>query len=126
MYTVAVIRKFTAQHFLIGGEWGDENKSHSHNYQLEVQLHGEKLNHYGYLIDIIQIESQLDMILNYFRNKTLNDLIEFNEINPSMENFSRIIYKMLMHNISQKNLDSITVRLWENEVAWASYSETFE
>ena len=126
MYTVAVIRKFTAQHFLIGGDWGDENKSHSHNYQLEVQLHGEKLNHYGYLIDIIQIESQLDMILNYFRNKTLNDLIEFNEINPSIENFSHIICKMLMHNISQKNLDSITVRLWESESAWASYSEKFK
>jgi 6-pyruvoyltetrahydropterin/6-carboxytetrahydropterin synthase len=126
MYTVAVIKKFTAQHFLVGGDWGEENNIHSHDYQLELQLYGEKLNHHGYLIDIIEIESKLDMILDYFRNKTLNDLIEFNELNPSIENFSCIICKMLINNMSSKNLNSITVKLWENDFAWASFSKEFK
>ena len=123
MYTVAVIKKFTAHHFLVGGDWGEENKIHSHRYQLELQVHGKKLNQHGYLIDIVQIESQLDLVLDYFRDKTLNGLIEFKGLNPSIENFSHIICMKLISNISIENLNSITVKLWENEVAWASFKK---
>ena len=31
MYKVAVTREFIANHFLIGGDWGDENKPHAHH-----------------------------------------------------------------------------------------------
>ena len=40
MYAVAVSRDFVAQHFLIGGDWGAENESHSHHYRVEVGLEG--------------------------------------------------------------------------------------
>ncbi len=30
MYRVAVRRRFTAFHHLIGGDWGSENQHHSH------------------------------------------------------------------------------------------------
>jgi len=123
MYTVAVIRNFTAQHFLVGGDWGEENDIHSHHYQLEVKLFGTELNQHGYLVDIVEIESELDAIIDYFGDKTLNDLKEFSGLNPSIENFSRIIWKKLTDKITGKNLKSITVKLWENEFAWSAYSE---
>ncbi|MBT7783576.1 MAG: 6-carboxytetrahydropterin synthase, partial [Anaerolineae bacterium] len=56
MYTVAVKRKFVAQHFLIGGDWGAENFLHSHHYQVELQLEGATLDKHGYLVDIVDIE----------------------------------------------------------------------
>ena len=122
MYTVTVIRDFIAQHFLIGGDWGAENELHSHHYKVEVQLQGNKLDRHGYLVDIVEIENGLAKVISYFGDKTLNELPEFENLNPSIEHFSRIICEMVSSKISPKNLISLNLQLWENEVAWASYS----
>ena len=121
MYTVTVIRDFIAQHFLIGGDWGDENDLHSHHYKVEIQLQGDKLDQHGYLVDIVEIENGLGRVVAYFSDKTLNELPEFKDLNPSIEHFSRIMCEMFSRKISLKNLKSLTLQLWENEVAWASY-----
>ena len=121
MYTVTVIRDFIAQHFLIGGDWGDENHLHSHHYKVEIQLQGDKLDQHGYLVDIVEIENGLGRVVAYFSDKTLNELPEFKDLNPSIEHFYRIMCEMFSRKISLKNLKSLTLQLWENEVAWASY-----
>ena len=77
MYTVAVKRDFVAQHFLIGGDWGPENEWHSHHYALELQLSGPTLDQHGYLVDIVDIEANLEALVAYYKDKTLNDLPEF-------------------------------------------------
>ena len=115
MYCVAVKRDFVAQHFLIGGDWGDENNLHSHHYALELRLEGEKLNQHGYLVDIGEIESNLENVTKYFRDRTLNDLPEFENLNPSIEHFSRIVCEMLSSRVPASNISRITVVIWENE-----------
>ena len=122
MYTVTVIRDFIAQHFLIGGDWGAENELHSHQYKVEVQLQGDTLDQHGYLVDIVAIENGLAKVLSYFGDKTLNELPEFEDLNPSIEHFSRIMCEMFSSKISPQNLKSLNLQLWENEAAWASYS----
>jgi 6-pyruvoyltetrahydropterin/6-carboxytetrahydropterin synthase len=121
MYTVAVKRDFVAQHFLIGGDWGAENEWHSHHYVAEVQLQGETLDEHGYLVDIVDIEQNLEALIGRFRDKTLNDLPEFTGLNPSIEHFSRIFCQQLAQRITAPNLQSMTIKLWENDIAWASY-----
>lgn len=121
MYTVAVKRDFVAQHFLIGGDWGAENELHSHHYYLEVQLHGDKLDRHGYLVDIVDIEANLDALVAGFRDKTLNKMPAFDGLNPSIEHFSRILCTELAQRIKPNTLSSIKVQLWENEIAWASF-----
>jgi 6-pyruvoyltetrahydropterin/6-carboxytetrahydropterin synthase len=121
MYTVAVKRDFVAQHFLIGGDWGAENEWHSHHYVVEVQLQGETLDEHGYLVDIVDIEQNLEALIGRFRDKTLNDLPEFTGLNPSIEHFSRIFCQQLAQRITAPNLQSMTIKLWENDIAWASY-----
>ena len=121
MYTVAVKRDFVAQHFLIGGDWGAENEWHSHHYAVELQLHGETLDQHGYLVDIVDIEHHLDAIVAYYQDKTLNDFPEFAGLNPSIEHFSRIFCQQLADRIKADTLSSITLKIWENEIAWASY-----
>jgi 6-pyruvoyltetrahydropterin/6-carboxytetrahydropterin synthase len=123
MYTVAVKRDFVAQHFLIGGDWGAENQKHSHHYVLEVQLQGDHLDPHGYLVDIVDIETQLNALAAYYRDKTLNDLPEFAGLNPSIEHFSRILCQTLAGRIRAETLTSLTVKLWENEIAWAAYEQ---
>jgi 6-pyruvoyltetrahydropterin/6-carboxytetrahydropterin synthase len=121
MYTVAVRRDFIAQHYLIGGDWGAENEWHSHYYQVEVKLAGETLNQHGYLVDIMDIEANLNVLVAAFRDKTLNDLPEFANLNPSIEHFSRIFCQAMNGRIHAPNVSEITVQIWENDIAWASY-----
>ncbi|MDJ0755572.1 MAG: 6-carboxytetrahydropterin synthase [Ardenticatenaceae bacterium] len=121
MYTVSVKRDFVAQHFLIGGDWGPENDWHSHHYYLEVQLEGPELDEHGYLVDIVDIETNLEQIVAYYKDKTLNDLPEFTGLNPSIEHFCRIVATTLAERINAPNLAALSVQIWENEIAWARY-----
>ncbi len=123
MYHVAVRRDFIAQHYLIGGDWGAENQVHSHHYVLEVELAGKTLDEHNYLVDIVDIEGQLDRQVSYYRERTLNDLVEFKDTNPSVERFARILCEAISANIQAGNIREVNVRLWENETAWAGYSQ---
>jgi 6-pyruvoyltetrahydropterin/6-carboxytetrahydropterin synthase len=125
MYRLAVKRDFIAQHYLIGGNWGPENELHSHHYVLELQLFGTTLDQHGYLVDIVDVENHLDELVAEFRGTTLNDHTDFKDLNPSIEHFSRILATTLTSRIQAGTLKGLTVQLWENEIAWASYSLDF-
>lgn len=121
MYTLAVKRDFVGQHFLIGGDWGAENERHSHHYAVEVQLEGASLDQHGYLADIVDIERHLEALVGRYRDQTLNDLPEFAGLNPSIEHFSRIFCLQLADRINAPNISAVTIKIWENDIAWASY-----
>ena len=130
MYTVAVKRDFVAQHFLIGGDWGAENEWHSHHYVVELQLSGPTLDQHGYLVDIVDIVANLEALVAHYQDKTLNDLPEFTGLNPSIEHFARILATQLAERIlatqlaeriQASTLSHLTVKVWENEIAWASF-----
>ena len=121
MYTLAVRRDFIARHFLIGGDWGLENFPNSHHYVLELQLEGNELDEHGYLCDIVDAEKHLDEIVGYYKEQMLNDKLEFKGLNPSLENFARILATSLSDCIQAKNITALRVKLWENENAWAAY-----
>ena len=122
MYTLRVARDFVAQHYLTVPDCGPENEWHSHHFELELILEGPKLNEHGYLVDIVEVEEILESRVNRYRDATLNDLPEFDDKNPSIEHFSQIITSYITAHLSTDNIDSITVRLWEDDSAWASYS----
>ena len=124
MYTLGVRREFIARHFLIGGNWGPENFPNSHHYILELQLEGRELDQHGYLVDILDVEKHLDEVTGYYREQMLNDKPEFEGLNPSLEHFARILASSLNDRIHADNLTALTVILWENAVAWASYRIT--
>ena len=122
MYTLAVRREFIARHFLIGGDWGQENFPNSHHYILELQLEGSKLDQHGYLVDIVDVEKHLDNVVNYYKEQMLNEKPEFTGLNPSIEHFSRILAMTLNERIKAKNISTLKVVLWEHENAWAAFS----
>jgi 6-pyruvoyltetrahydropterin/6-carboxytetrahydropterin synthase len=121
MYTLGVKREFIARHYLIGGDWGPENYPNSHHYILELQLEGQELDQHGYLVDIVDVQNQLDEIVSYYSEQMLNDKPEFAGLNPSIENFSRILAASLSDRIKAQNITALKIVLWENESAWAAY-----
>jgi 6-pyruvoyltetrahydropterin/6-carboxytetrahydropterin synthase len=122
-YAMTVRTDFIAQHFLIGGDWGPENERNSHHYVLEVRLDGSELNQHGYLVDIVQVEAELRDLRAYFADRLLNELPEFEGLNPSIEHFARIVCQRLAQRLGAPNLTAIGVRLWENDFASASYTQ---
>jgi 6-pyruvoyltetrahydropterin/6-carboxytetrahydropterin synthase len=121
MYTLAILKSFSAQHYLLGGDWGAENELHSHEYRIEVRLIGEQLNEHGYLVDIVQFDSVLESLVEHYRGETLNSQVEFEDLNPSIENFARILAQTIGGHLQAPNIDSIEVLLWEDNIAWASF-----
>jgi 6-pyruvoyltetrahydropterin/6-carboxytetrahydropterin synthase len=121
MYELGMKRDFIARHFLIGGDWGPENFPNSHHYVLELQLEGKELDQHGYLVDIVNVEKHLDEIVNYYKDQMLNEKPEFAGLNPSIENFARILATSLSERIKATNISEVKVVLWENESAWAAY-----
>lgn len=121
MYELGIQRDFIARHFLVGGDWGPENFPNSHHYVLELRLEGRELDQHGYLVDIVDVEKHLDEIVNYYKDGMLNEKPEFAGLNPSLENFARIICNSLNEKINANNISEIKVVLWENESAWAAY-----
>lgn len=120
MYQLAITRDFFAQHFLIGGDWGKENRKHSHHYKVEVRIKATELNQHGYLIDIVELETSLAKIIETFADKTLNDLPALQDLNPSLERFARLIWESLVAML-EVDPGRLTVRLWENSTDWAAY-----
>ncbi|MEN8781151.1 MAG: 6-carboxytetrahydropterin synthase [Desulfobacterales bacterium] len=123
-YAVAVRREFAALHYLIGGDWGAENELHEHQYLVEIRLEGTQLDQHGYLIDIDVVTAALEAQVDRYRGQTLNSLPEFAGLNPSLEHLARIMGVSLAAAIDTR-LQVLTVRIWENEFAWAEYRKEF-
>jgi 6-pyruvoyltetrahydropterin/6-carboxytetrahydropterin synthase len=126
MYKVAVRRKFTAFHHLIGGDWGPENTHHSHDYVLEVVCLGPKLDQHQYLFDISVLERHLEELIARYSGNSLNELPGFEGKNPSIELFCAVLSKQLEPALrTQANLSGFDVVLWEHDSAWASFHVHF-
>ena len=88
-------------------------------------MHSPSLDQHGYLTDICDIESTLDDRVAYYRDKMLNDLPEFDGLNPSIEHFARFICQNIVASIQTGHLESVSIKLWENDWAGASYRQQF-
>jgi 6-pyruvoyltetrahydropterin/6-carboxytetrahydropterin synthase len=120
MFTVGVRRYFIARHHLVGGDWGNENKIHSHRYAVEISLEGPSLNEHGYLMDIVAIEACLDGIISRLTGCLLNDLDEFAGLNPSIEHLADQCSRWLLEGLERNQLAALTVKVYEDDDNWAS------
>ncbi|MGA6927282.1 MAG: 6-carboxytetrahydropterin synthase [Desulfosarcina sp.] len=125
MYTLGVRREFRARHYLIGGEWGDENTEHSHRYRMELVLEAEALDQHGFLVDIVDVERHLDQVTAQFQDQTLNDLAAFTDLNPSIERLAAIVQADLKKRLAHLSLAALAVTIWEDDIAWTSYRTLF-
>jgi 6-pyruvoyltetrahydropterin/6-carboxytetrahydropterin synthase len=125
-YELRVEQDFIAQHFLTVPNPGPEGDVHSHHFTAEVRFAGPTLNEYGYLVDIDTVTAILDRLENRYRDTLLNDLSEFEGLNPSIEHFARIFGDRIAADLTDPVPTRLTVRLWEDDVAWASHERLLE
>jgi 6-pyruvoyltetrahydropterin/6-carboxytetrahydropterin synthase len=121
MYNLGLRREFSARHYLIGGDWGEENVEHSHRYRLELVLEKQQLDEHGFLVDIVEVEQHINEVVASFQDKTLNELAAFADINPSIEQLATVIHHLFASRLAAFRLEALTVRIWEDDIAWTSY-----
>ena len=131
---VAVIRRayFNAAHRLHNPAWSDEkNKAvfglcnnpnwHGHNYELEVKVSGEPDPETGMVVDLSWLAELIrEEIENRFDHKNLNlDTEEFRQLNPTAENISIVIWRILRQRIPERY--DLHVRLYETQRNFVEY-----
>lgn len=121
MYTVTVTRDLVAQHWLTVPDPGPEGDLHSHRFTVEVGLSGKELGEYGYLVDIDEVKTVVDELVDRYTDATLNELPEFEGLNPSVEHFARFFAKRVADGIDTEQIEAVEVTMWEDESAAASY-----
>lgn len=126
MYQLCIKKQFVAQHFLTVPNCGPENIKHSHVFALEVLLEAGSLDEYGYLVDIDLVKAAMAKVLNRFTDHLLNDDPAFEGLNPSIEHFSRIVTHLIKNDLERTSLKRLTVKIWEDDEAWASFTLPFE
>lgn len=135
MMKVKVSRKasFNAAHRLYNPEWSFEKnqdvfgkcnnpKFHGHNYELIVSVIGEIDQKTGYVMDMKQLKDLIKVhVEDVFDHKNLNmDVPEFQELNPTAENISVVIFNKLRAHIDDSKQLEIT--LYETPRNFVTYS----
>jgi 6-pyruvoyltetrahydropterin/6-carboxytetrahydropterin synthase len=131
---VAVYRQehFNAAHRLHNPAWSAEQNSsvfgkcnlphyHGHNYELIVKVIGEVDPATGYVMDMKVLSDIIsENVLDRFDHKNLNeDVAEFKNLNPTAENISIVIFKILRPLIDQTL--SLQIRLYETPRNFVEY-----
>ena len=124
MYKISTSKLMISRHYL-PKEQGKEQKIHSHQYKVCIMLSGKKLDDNGFLVDIIEIKKILSAVLKRFSDVTLNDLPEFKDKSASIENLSKIIWDKFTGLLNAPNIDTVEIRIYENDNNWSSYSGEF-
>ena len=125
-YELTVTRDFVAQHFLTVPDPGPEGEIHSHRFSVETRFAGPELGEYGYLVDIDRVNAILDDLEQRYRDALLNDLPEFEGLNPSVEHFARLYGDRVEQSLTDPNPDYLRVRMWEDDRSWASHARRLD
>jgi 6-pyruvoyltetrahydropterin/6-carboxytetrahydropterin synthase len=121
MYRLSVHDSFSSAHQLKGYR-GKCEAVHGHNWKVEVEVQGERLNNIGLLIDFADLKRILKSVIDPLDHVLLNEVEAFRDKNPSSELLARHIYQQLKGALPA-GIDIATVTVWESDSAKAIYYE---
>jgi 6-pyruvoyltetrahydropterin/6-carboxytetrahydropterin synthase len=123
---------FNAAHRLYNPAWSDEKNDsvfgkcnnpnfHGHNYELIVTLTGEPDPETGYVYDLKVLSNLIkEHVLRHFDHKNLNlDTPYFKTLNPTAENISIVIWRILRQYIDTQF--DLKIKLYETERNFVEY-----
>lgn len=111
-FEIHVQTQFSAAHHLRGYP-GDCEKTHGHNWTVDVFVECVRLDALGIGIDFRHVKTALKALLSQFDHADLNALAYFQTENPTSENIARHLYRELAKTL---DIDGVRVaRVGVNE-----------
>ena len=121
IYTLTTFVEFSSAHVLNGHE-GACKRMHGHNWKVEVEVCGNKLDNIGMVIDFKEIRNMTKGVVDQLDHRFLNDLDPFKKINPTAENIAQYIYKELSEVMNDKQIEVKSIKLWETEKSAVTFT----
>ncbi len=120
-WVLKVTDSFSSAHFLKNYRGKCENV-HGHNWRVELEVVGEKIDKTGLLIDFKVLKGILKDVLGVLDHRLLNEIPPFDRCNPSSENIAKVIFEQVKERLPEGvRVRSVTV--WESDNACATYFE---
>jgi 6-pyruvoyltetrahydropterin/6-carboxytetrahydropterin synthase len=119
MYRLKVFDHFSSAHFLNGYQ-GKCESLHGHNWKVEAEVEGNKLDKIGMLVDFKVLREILNKVVKELDHCLLNELDAFKKNNPSAEIISEFIYNELQ-KLLPKGVNVSSISVWESEGSQAIY-----
>jgi len=117
MYEVIVEQTFAAAHALRNYH-GSCERTHGHNFRVEITVVGGKVDQAGMLIDFLDLKRHMDKVVMRLDHTFLNEIEPFTTLSPSAENIAKHLYEELT-----KLTPVSRVRVWETNEMSAVYHE---
>ena len=123
MWRLRVSSDFSSSHQLRHYEGKCENM-HGHNFTVEVDVVGEKLDpKLGILMDFKELKRLLKKVTDELDHRHLNDLPDFAENNPSSELLAQHVFRRLKDLLAPYPVHLAEVMVSEKASSRAYYSE---
>ena len=123
MFELTINVNFEAAHY-INNYSGKCSRLHGHNWKVEVNIYGNKLDELGMLIDFRDLKASVNEIILKLDHYCLNDIEPFCRINPTAENIAQYIYEQLGDTQEfDQNVKLRSVKVWESLNSAAAYSQ---
>ena len=107
---------------MLNGHEGACKRMHGHNWKVEVEVCGNKLDNIGMVIDFKEIRNMTKGVVDQLDHRFLNDLDPFKKINPTAENIAQYIYKELSEVMNDKQIEVKSIKLWETEKSAVTFT----
>ncbi len=98
MYHMTVEGRFSAAH-CIREHPGACRRLHGHNYRVVVHLTGSELDALGMLVDYGDVKHALTIVLQPYDHGYLNELPDFETVNPTSEGLARTLFRQLRETL---------------------------
>lgn len=119
MFRLKVFDHFSSAHFLNGYQ-GKCESMHGHNWRVEAEVEGEKLDKIGMLIDFKILKGFLSTVVKGLDHCVLNEIEVFKNSNPSAELIAKYIYEELQ-KLLPEGIDISSISVWETDGSQAIY-----
>lgn len=122
MFEISVRAGFSGAHRLRGYR-GKCESLHGHNWDVEVFVATEKLDHGGLSIDFKVLKNKLNGVMTLLDHCDLNGVAFFKKVNPSAENIAKYIFINLKRALKGEKVSLRRVSVWETSDSCATYYE---
>jgi 6-pyruvoyltetrahydropterin/6-carboxytetrahydropterin synthase len=122
-YTLKVLAEFAAAHQLRDYP-GNCSRMHGHNWKVEVEVTGHKLDDVGMVTDFKTMKRAARDVAERLDHFYLNDIAPFDTINPTAENLAAWFYREVGAILNNEHAVVSAVTLWETDRACVTYKES--
>jgi 6-pyruvoyltetrahydropterin/6-carboxytetrahydropterin synthase len=119
-YEIALDIFFNARHHVtMEGHRGPE---HAHSYRLQVRCRSQSLAQDDHVvIGYHTLREHIQLVAHAYNGQSLNDLPPFQQIQPTTENLTAVIYQQLVRTLRNLPIKLVGVTIWDSPTEAITY-----